>query len=98
MGVPVITLPGQTFFSRQSLSVLRSVGLDEPVARDPAEYVDRAVKLAGDLPRLGEIRAGLRQRVAQSPLCDGKRFAGNLMKILRQVWRQWCNQDSPNRG
>jgi protein O-GlcNAc transferase len=49
-----------------------------------------AVSLASDLPRLAELRAGLRQRVAESPLCDGKRFAENLMEILRQVWRQWC--------
>jgi protein O-GlcNAc transferase len=69
--------------------------LEESLARDPADYVERAVALAGDLPRLAALRAGLRQRVAESPLCDGKRFAGNLMMILRQVWRQWCDQERP---
>jgi predicted O-linked N-acetylglucosamine transferase (SPINDLY family) len=35
-----------------------------------------------DLPRLAALRAGLRQRMAGSPLCDGKRFAENLMRVL----------------
>ena len=32
------------------------------------------------------LRAGLRERMAASPLCDGKRFATNLASLLRDVW------------
>jgi len=91
MGVPVITCPGETFASRHSLSHLSSVGLTETVARDLDDYVALAVSLAGDLPRLAAIRARLRSQMAASPLCDGSRFARNLMDLLRDVWRQWCN-------
>jgi hypothetical protein len=28
--------------------------------------------------------------MAGSPLCDGPRFAGHFMTLLRDVWRQWC--------
>jgi protein O-GlcNAc transferase len=42
------------------------------------------------LPRLARLRAGLRDRVARSPLCDGKRFAENLLGLLRGAWRDWC--------
>ena len=52
MGVPVITCPGETFASRHSLSHLSNVGLTETIARDLDEYVEIAVALAGDLPRL----------------------------------------------
>jgi predicted O-linked N-acetylglucosamine transferase (SPINDLY family) len=62
----------------------------ETIARDPEHYVDLAVQLAEDLPRLAKIRAGLREQVARSPLCDGPRFAGNFMGLLRGVWHQWC--------
>ena len=97
MGVPVVTCPGETFASRHSLSHLSIVGLTETIARDLHEYVERAVGLAEDLQRLAELRAGLRQRVAQSPLCDGKRFAGNLMHLLRDVWRDsYCAGRSPS--
>jgi protein O-GlcNAc transferase len=83
MGVPVITCPCETFASRHALSHLSSVGLTETIARNLDEYVELAVSLAGDLPRLAVLRAGLRERMAASPLCDGKRFASNLMSMLR---------------
>jgi predicted O-linked N-acetylglucosamine transferase (SPINDLY family) len=89
MGVPVVTLPGETFAGRHSLSHLSNVGLTETIAGSLDEYVELAVRLAEDLPRLAALRAGLRRRVAQSPLCDGKRFADNLLEILRRIWREW---------
>jgi predicted O-linked N-acetylglucosamine transferase (SPINDLY family) len=89
MGVPVITCPGQTFAGRHSLSHLSNVGLTETIAADLDQYVELAVGLAADLPRLASLRAGLRQRVAASPLCDGKRFAANLTALLRAVWETW---------
>jgi predicted O-linked N-acetylglucosamine transferase (SPINDLY family) len=92
MGVPVVTCPGETFASRHSLSHLANAGLTETVAEDRRDYVERAVALAADLPRLGALRAGLRGRMAHSPLCDGERFARNLMNRLRDVWRQWCRE------
>jgi predicted O-linked N-acetylglucosamine transferase (SPINDLY family) len=90
MGVPVVTCPGETFASRHSLSHLSNVGLTGTIAHDLDEYVELAVSLAGDLPRLAALRAGLRQRMAASPLCDGKRFATNLTSLLQDVWGQWA--------
>ena len=89
MGVPVITCPHETFASRHSLSHLSNVGLTDLVAHDLAQYMELAVALAGDWPRLAALRAGLRRQVAESPLCDGRRFAEHLMKLLRDCWREW---------
>ena len=86
MGVPVVTCPGETFASRHSLSHLSNLGLTELIARDRDQYVELAVSLAADLPRLVELRAGLRQRMAASPLCDGKRFSRALASLLRSLW------------
>jgi predicted O-linked N-acetylglucosamine transferase (SPINDLY family) len=94
MGVPVVTCPGETFASRQSLGHLSAVGFTETIASNLDEYVDIAVRLASDLPRLAGIRARLREQMAASPLCDGRRFAGNLMQLLRGVWREWCRKQS----
>ncbi|MGO9809862.1 MAG: tetratricopeptide repeat protein [Isosphaeraceae bacterium] len=88
MGVPVVTCPGETFASRHSLSHLSNVGLTETIAQDLDEYTELAVSLAGDLPRLAVLRAGLRERMAASPLCDGKRFGANLAPMLHDTWKQ----------
>jgi predicted O-linked N-acetylglucosamine transferase (SPINDLY family) len=90
MGVPVITCPGETFASRHGLAHLSAAGLHETIAGTLDDYVERAVTLASDLPRLADLRAKLRDRVAASPLCDGSRFATHFMEILRDAWRRWC--------
>jgi predicted O-linked N-acetylglucosamine transferase (SPINDLY family) len=89
MGVPVVTRPGETFAGRHALTHLSTVGLTETVARDLDHYVDLAVGFAEDLPALAAIRAGLRDRMAASPVCDGRRFTADLLQILRDVWREW---------
>jgi predicted O-linked N-acetylglucosamine transferase (SPINDLY family) len=90
MGIPVVTCPGEIFASRHSISHLSNIGLTETIAGDTRDYVERAVRLAEDLPHLATLRAGLRDRMARSPLCDGPRFAAHLTPLLRDVWRQWC--------
>jgi predicted O-linked N-acetylglucosamine transferase (SPINDLY family) len=85
MGVPVVTCPGETFAGRHSLSHLSNVGLTEMIADDLDAYVELVVSLAGDLPRLAVLRAGLRQRMAVSPLCDGKRFAADWIDIVARI-------------
>ncbi len=89
MGVPVLTCPGETFTGRHSLSHLSNVGLTELIANNLEEYVALAVSWAKDLPRLAVLRSRLREQMACSPLCDGSRFAANLLRLLRQVWHEW---------
>jgi predicted O-linked N-acetylglucosamine transferase (SPINDLY family) len=89
MGVPVLTCPGATFASRHSLTHLSNLGLTETIARDVPDYLNLAVSWAGDLPRLAALRSGLRERMAASPLCDGKRFATNVASLLKDVWERW---------
>jgi predicted O-linked N-acetylglucosamine transferase (SPINDLY family) len=56
----------------------------------PVEYVAAARDLAGDIGRLAHLRAGLRERVACSPLGNGELFTSNLLALLRSVWQSWC--------
>jgi protein O-GlcNAc transferase len=88
MGVPVVSCPLETFASRQSLTHLKTVQLSELVAEDVDDYVAIAIALANDLPKLTQLRSGLRERMAASPLCDSERFAANFMSILQTAWKQ----------
>ena len=85
MGVPTVTLAGNTMLSRQGLSLLRCAGLPDWVAQTEDEYVAIAVKKARNLPELSQLRASLRQQVFDSPLFDAPRFASHLEAALRAM-------------
>lgn len=90
MGVPVVSLAGKTAVGRGGLSLLSNVGLADLVAKDPEQYVRIAQELAGDLPRLCELRATLRSRMECSPLMNATRFARNIEAAYREMWQRWC--------
>jgi predicted O-linked N-acetylglucosamine transferase (SPINDLY family) len=92
MGVPVISLAGSTPLTRGGVSLLSNVGLPQLVAYSVDEYIEKAVALAGDLPRLAALRAGLRDRMQRSPLMDAPRFARSLEAAYRTMWHRWCAQ------
>ena len=66
--------------------------MPELIARTPEQYVQIAADLAGDLPRLAELRRTLRGRMQASPLMDAPRFARNVEAAYRQMWRYWCSE------
>ncbi len=90
MGVPTITLPGEIFASRHSASHLSNAGLADWVNGSVDAYIAMAVARAADVKALAALRAGLRERVRRSPLCDAPRFGRNLGTALRHAWRAWC--------
>jgi predicted O-linked N-acetylglucosamine transferase (SPINDLY family) len=92
MGVPVVTLAGEMPVSRAGLSILSTIGLAEMAANSEDDYVRLAVKLAGNLPRLAELRATLRPRMQSSPLMDAPRFARNVEAAYRSMWERWCSR------
>ncbi len=94
MGVPTLTLAGDTLLARQGASMLTAAGLGEWVATSEADYIDKAVVLSGDLPKLAALRAGLREQVRSSPLYDAKRFAKNFESALWGMWRTRTQRNS----
>ena len=97
MGVPVLTLAGQSFLSRQGVGILMNAGLPDWIAVDADDYVAKALAHASDLSRLATLRSGLRQQVLASPLFDAPRFAGNFEAALRGMWTHWCDQQGTGR-
>jgi predicted O-linked N-acetylglucosamine transferase (SPINDLY family) len=90
MGVPVVSLAGDSTPSRGGASLLGVVGLDELVAGTPEEYLSKAHALATDRVRLSALRAGMRDRMSASPLMDVARFTRDLEEAYRTMWRNWC--------
>ncbi len=94
MGVPVLTLAGEHFLSRQGVGLLMNAGLPEWVAVDHGDYVARAVSHAGDLQTLASLREGMRNQVLASPIFDAPRFANHFAAALRSIWRDWCKRQA----
>jgi protein O-GlcNAc transferase len=94
MGVPVVTLVGQTVVGRAGWSQLSNLGLAELAAQTAEQFVRIAVELTKDLPRLKEVRRTLRQRMEHSPLMDASRFARNIEAAYRRMWQRWCESTS----
>jgi predicted O-linked N-acetylglucosamine transferase (SPINDLY family) len=94
MGVPVITLVGQTAVGRAGLSQLTNLGLPELIGGTAEDFLRIAVDLAGDLPRLGDLRATLRGRMEASPLMDVESFARGIEAAYRSMWVRWCARGS----
>jgi predicted O-linked N-acetylglucosamine transferase (SPINDLY family) len=98
MGVPVVTLSGQTSVARGSVTALTNVDLKELIALSPPQYVTVATELANDISRLAQLRQTLRSTVQASPLCDEKRFTKDLESIYRGIWQhRIVEQDAQER-
>jgi len=94
MGVPVITLAGYFHMARVGASLLETVGLEELVAESAGGYIEKAAALAGDLPRLLELRKGLRRRLMDSPLADNITFTAQVELAYRQIWQRRCREQA----
>jgi predicted O-linked N-acetylglucosamine transferase (SPINDLY family) len=92
MGVPVVSLAGAMPVHRGGLSLLSAVGLPQLVAENQEDYAQIAIDLAGDVPRLSQLRGSLRPQMRASPLMNAPRFATNVASALRSVWREWCGR------
>jgi predicted O-linked N-acetylglucosamine transferase (SPINDLY family) len=88
MGVPVVSLFGERFSGRHSAAHLMAVGQPDLVTHDEQAYVDLARRLAQDLPELSRLRAGLREQMRQSALCDGAAFSHHFLAAVESMWRQ----------
>lgn len=89
MGVPTVTLAGKIPAARAGVSILRSLGLEDWVASDPADFIERAVAYASDWERLSEIRGSLRERMGRE-LSNRDAFIQDYEAQLRGAWSIWC--------
>ncbi len=94
MGVPVITLAGKCHVSRVGVTMLSSVGLEQCVATDENDYVEKALAFASNPALLRELREGLRERMRASPLTNGARLTRFLEDAYLKMWEDYCGKST----
>lgn len=87
MGVPVITVLGDTMLSRQGAAMLNCVGLSDWIANDSEDYVNKAVRFSQDAQSLAQLRAGLRDAAEKSPLFDTATFTRHFQDALTSMYQ-----------
>ena len=70
--------------------MLHTAGLDYLCAADDAEYVRKALSLAGDLDALANLRSSLRSVIRQSNLTSGAAVTREIEAAYRTAWHEWC--------
>ncbi|MEM9008722.1 MAG: TIGR03032 family protein, partial [Cyanobacteria bacterium P01_F01_bin.86] len=95
VGVPVLTLPGETFMSRVGASLLMGVDMPELIASSLIEYEDIAVDFAQNPSKLSLLRRKLINQRFNLPLFKVSRTVKLLEKGYLQAWQNHLNGRLP---
>ena len=90
MGVPVLTLVGNTHASRVGASILSHLELTEWIVSSIDDYAKTTAMLANDIDNLKHLRRTLREKFQNSSLMDRKSFVLKLEAAFRRMWTNWC--------
>jgi predicted O-linked N-acetylglucosamine transferase (SPINDLY family) len=89
MGLPVLTLIGNSFQSRIGASLLYSVGISELIAKNLKEYEDLAVELATNKEKIFSIKEKLKNNVMKESQLNAKLFTQNLEKAYAEMFNNY---------
>lgn len=97
MGVPMVSMDGESFKSRMGSGLLTVLNHTEWLAHRTDEYVQIACRLAADPQQLNTIRQQLRPAMEQSILMREDIFCHHFGEGLRVMWLHWlANRQHPN--
>jgi predicted O-linked N-acetylglucosamine transferase (SPINDLY family) len=88
MGLPLITMQGESFNSREAASILTSINLPELITHTPKEYEALAIDLATHPEKLKVIKDKLADNLSTAPLFDTKRFTKNIESAYTQMYER----------
>jgi len=90
MGVPTLTLAGDTAAGRQSACILEHKGLPQFIGSDADDFVARGLAACADLAALATLRSNARSRFPATSSIDMVLVADGVEHALRLMWRRWC--------
>ncbi|WP_099729178.1 MULTISPECIES: tetratricopeptide repeat protein [unclassified Acidovorax] len=94
MGVPLVTMDGDSLRSRMGVGSLAYLGRNEWIARDQDEYLRIAANLASDVDVLNQTRLGLREETESSVLMREDVFVAEFGHALRKMWMHWLAESA----
>ena len=96
MGVPVLTLMGQSFSSRVAASLLNAINLPELITDTQEKYEDLAIELAINPRKLANIKLKLANNRLMTPLFDTPLFTKNLEAAYLKMYERYEDNLEPD--
>lgn len=91
MGLPILTLTGESMQSRGCARVNKALKLDNLIAENENEYIQRGIKLSKDIKKLDYYRKNLRNILFKSELMkDLDGFATHVENAYLKAWKEYC--------
>lgn len=97
LGVPTLTIAGDTVSGRQSSANLHSVGLGEVcVARDLSGLLELAQAWSKKPELLNKVRRNLQAAyAAQDEISSPEVMVKSIVYAMRRMWMLWCSGQKP---
>ena len=89
-GLPLLTLAGDSFQSRVSLSLLKNLSLPQLITYNIQDYENYAIYLANNPKELEKIRKKLNLSIKNSNTFKTKLYTKNLEKAYKLVQERYC--------
>ncbi len=91
VGLPVLTLKGNSFASRVASSLLKTIKLEELISKNLGEYEIIANKFVTDSDYLRKIKNKLKENLSKTPLYDSQLFTKNLELAYKKIFENYKN-------
>ncbi|WP_180338423.1 tetratricopeptide repeat protein [Janthinobacterium sp. 61] len=95
MGVPVLTIPGNTLPGRPTACALGHIGLSAFIANDVDDFVAKGIFIANQPALLADIRTNMRQIIENSAMGQPAVISAGFEGALRVMWHRWCAGQAP---
>lgn len=94
-GLPVITMEGNHWASRVSMSILHAAGLPELVTGGLDDYRDLAIRYANDRESMRSLRKKTEETVKSSVMSDSPKLVEDLENGFEKIWKIHCGGHAP---
>jgi predicted O-linked N-acetylglucosamine transferase (SPINDLY family) len=85
MGVPTLTVEGNSHLSRCTFSLNKSLGLNDFIASSQNDYINKAVELAKDINKIQETKSFLLKNRDTFDAFNSKKFAKEFLDLITNL-------------
>ena len=85
MGVPVLTMAGYNFNSRCGESINKNLNMEQLIAQDEDDYIQKVVNLTNNIDDYLKIRKSLFLDAMKSPLFNTEDYSKSFFESLRKI-------------